>query len=79
VVSFRLKHAGYTAAVAAGLLAGAWLPMRTGGTQTARPAQTTAKADVNDVQHVDVSKKQAVAFKVLPAEPRSLRVLKNAV
>jgi membrane fusion protein, heavy metal efflux system len=81
VVAVRLKYAGYAAAAAAvaGLLTGAWLLLRTGDTQSAN-AETTAKADVNvEQQYVEVTEKQAVAFKVLPAEPRAFRVLKNAV
>jgi membrane fusion protein, heavy metal efflux system len=65
---------------AAGLLAGAWLLTRTGTTATAEPTQTTLKTDVNVEQHyVELTEKQATAFKVMPAEPRAFKVLKNAV
>ena len=80
--SFLPKHAGYAAAVAAvaGLLTGAWMLKRIGDTRPANATQTTAKADVNvEQQYVDVTEKQAEAFRVLPAEPRSFRVFKNAV
>jgi membrane fusion protein, heavy metal efflux system len=82
VASFRLRHAGYAAAAAAavGLLAGVWSLTRAGDVQPAKAAQATAKADVNvEQQYLDVTEKQAEAFKVLPAEPRAFRVLKNAV
>jgi membrane fusion protein, heavy metal efflux system len=81
VVAVRPKYAGYAAAAVAvaGLLTGAWLLLRTGDTRSAN-AEMTAKADVNvEQQYVDVTGKQAVAFRVLPAEPRAFRVLKNAV
>ena len=78
-MAVRLKYAGYAAAAVAGLLTAAWLLLRTGDTQSAN-AETTAKADVNvEQQYVEVTEKQAVAFKVLPAEPRAFRVLKNAI
>ena len=80
-VSFLPKHAGYTAAVVAvGLLTGAWMLMRVSDTRPASATQTTAKTDVNvEQQYVDITEKQAEAFRVLPAEPRAFRVLKNAV
>jgi membrane fusion protein, heavy metal efflux system len=79
---FRLKHSGYAVAAvaAAALLAGAWLLTRTGGTATAEPTRTAAKTDVNvERQYVELSERQATAFKALPAEPRAFRVVKNAV
>jgi cobalt-zinc-cadmium efflux system membrane fusion protein len=82
VGSFRLGRSGYAlaAVAAAGLLAGAWLLIRTGSTATAEPTQTAAKTDVNvEQQYVELSEKQAAAFKVKPAEPRAFRVHKNAV
>jgi membrane fusion protein, heavy metal efflux system len=82
VLSFRLTRPGYAAAVlvAVGLLAGAWLLARAGDSAPATPARTAAKADVNvEQQYVEVSEKQATAFKVLPAEPRPFSILKNAV
>jgi cobalt-zinc-cadmium efflux system membrane fusion protein len=78
---FRAKHAGSAAAAvaAAGLLVGAWLLMRTGDISSAR-AQATAKANVNvEQQYLDMTEKQAEGLKVLPAEPRAFRVVKNAV
>jgi membrane fusion protein, heavy metal efflux system len=82
VKPFRVRHAGYAAgAVAgAGLLAGAYLLMRAGEMSAAKAAEPTAKSDVLvDEQCVVLTEKQSQAFKVLPAEPRSFRVLKNAV
>jgi cobalt-zinc-cadmium efflux system membrane fusion protein len=81
VVSFRPKHAGYAAAVAAvGLLTGAWMLTRISDTRPAGATQTTAKTDVNvEQQYVEVTEKQSETFKVLAAEPRAFRVLKNAV
>jgi cobalt-zinc-cadmium efflux system membrane fusion protein len=66
--------------VAAGLVTGAWMLMRVGDSQPANATATTAKTDV-DVEHqyVDITEKQAEAFKVLPAEPRTFTVYKNAV
>jgi cobalt-zinc-cadmium efflux system membrane fusion protein len=82
VGSFRLGRSGYAlaAVAAAGLLAGAWLLIRTGSTATAEPTQTAAKTDVNvEQQYVELSEKQATAFKALPAEPHAFKVVKNAV
>jgi cobalt-zinc-cadmium efflux system membrane fusion protein len=81
VVSFRSRLAGYTAAVATvGLLTGAWMLTRIGDSRPASATQTTVKTDVNvDQQYVEVTEKQSQAFKVLAAEPRAFRVLKNAV
>ena len=46
----------------------------------AKAAEPAAKSDVDVAQQtVDVTEKQAGGFKVLPAEPRSFRVTKNAV
>lgn len=65
---------------ATGLLAVAWLLVRTGDPLPAKAAQTTAKPDVSvEQQYVDVTEKQVVAFKVMPAEPRAFNVVKNAV
>lgn len=82
VDSFRLGNSGYAvgAVAAAGVLAGAWLLMHAGSPATAEPTQATAKTDVNvEQQYVELSEKQAAAFKVLPAEPRAFKVVKNAV
>lgn len=79
-MSSRLKRAGYAAAAvtAAGLTA-AWL-LTHAGTSPAQSAPTQAKADVNvEQQYLDITEKQAAAFKVMPAEPRAFKVLKNAV
>jgi cobalt-zinc-cadmium efflux system membrane fusion protein len=80
-MSFRPRHASYAAvAVAAGLVAGAWMLMRVGDSQQANATEPTAKTDVNvEHQYVDITEKQAEAFKVLPAEPRAFTVYKNAV
>jgi cobalt-zinc-cadmium efflux system membrane fusion protein len=80
VMSSRLKRAGYAAAaVAAASLTGAWL-LTHAGPSPAQSAPTQAKADVNvEQQYLDITEKQAVAFKVMPAEPRAFKVLKNAV
>ena len=82
VGSFRLGRSGYAlaAAAAAGLLAGAWLLIRTGSPATAEPTQTAAKTGVNvEQQYVELSEKQATAFKALPAESHAFKVVKNAV
>lgn len=81
VVFLRPKLAGYAAAMATvGLLTGAWLLTHTGDTSPAKAAQTTAKPDVNvEQQSVEITEKQAAAFKVRPAEPRAFNVVKNAV
>jgi cobalt-zinc-cadmium efflux system membrane fusion protein len=79
VTSLRIKHAA-AAVSAIGLLTGAWLLMRTSEAPPARAAQTTANADVNvKEQYLEITEKQAEAFKVMPAEPRPFKVLKNAV
>ena len=79
-MSSRLKRAGYAAAaVAAAGLTGAWL-LTHAGPSPAQSAPTQAKADVNvEQQYLDITEKQAAAFKVMPAEPRAFKVLKNAV
>jgi membrane fusion protein, heavy metal efflux system len=82
VVSVRVRYAAYAAAATAvaGLLTGAWLLTRAGETPSVKPAETAEKADVNvEQQSVDITEKQAEAFKVLPVEPRAFRVHKNAV
>lgn len=82
MVSFRLKRAGYAASAiaATGLLTGAWSLTHNGETSIAKAAETPAKAAVNvERQYVDVTEKQAVAFKVRPAEQRTFKIVKNAV
>jgi membrane fusion protein, heavy metal efflux system len=62
------------------MLTGAWTLIRVGDSRPAGAPQTTAKTDVNvEHQSVEVTEKQSVTFKVLAAEPRAFRVLKNAV
>jgi cobalt-zinc-cadmium efflux system membrane fusion protein len=80
VMSSRLKRAGYAAAaVAAAGVTAAWL-LTHAGPSPARSAPTQAKADVNvEQQYLDITEKQAAAFKVMPAETRAFKVLKNAV
>ena len=78
----RIKKASaITAALGtAGLLAGLWLLARTGDMPRAKAAQTTTRTDVNVAQqYLDLTEKQAEAFKVLPATPRAFSILKNAV
>ena len=81
-MAFRIKQAGMAAGVAAiaAALVGAWLLTRSGDVHPAKAAEPAAKSDVDVAQQtVDVTEKQAGGFKVLPAEPRSFRVTKNAV
>ena len=78
----RTKFPGYAVAAlaGAGLLASAWLFMRPSDTPPGPVAAPAARTDVNvEEQYVDVTEKQAAAFNVSPAEPRTFRVLKNAV
>jgi len=81
MVSFSRKHAATAAVVVAvGLLTGAWMIFRVDDTRSANAAQTKLKSDVDvEQQYVDITEKQAQAFKVLPAQPRSFRTLKKAV
>ncbi|WP_248114411.1 efflux RND transporter periplasmic adaptor subunit [Bradyrhizobium sp. 2S1] len=86
-----MKHMGFAAMpVLAVLLAGAWLMTRADGVVSAKAAQRmaaqrvaaqeTAPQDVNvEQQYVALSDKQAASLKVLAAEQRSFRTLKNAV
>ncbi|OAE99055.1 efflux transporter periplasmic adaptor subunit [Bradyrhizobium centrolobii] len=53
---------------------------RTSEVRSARAAQPAAASEVDIArQAVDVTEKQADGFRILPAEPRSFRVMKNAV
>ncbi|WP_229170964.1 efflux RND transporter periplasmic adaptor subunit [Bradyrhizobium altum] len=80
-MSFRMKHMGFAAMpVLAALLAGAWLATRADGVVNAKAAQETAPQDVNvELQYVALSDKQAASLKIMAAEQRSFRTLKNAV
>ncbi|SEE53784.1 membrane fusion protein, cobalt-zinc-cadmium efflux system [Bradyrhizobium erythrophlei] len=80
-MSFRMKYMGFAAMpVLAALLAGAWLTTRADGVVNAKAAQETAPQDVNvEQQYVALSDKQAASLKVMAAEQRSFRTLKNAV
>ncbi|MGY3483023.1 cobalt-zinc-cadmium efflux system membrane fusion protein [Bradyrhizobium sp. USDA 4011] len=80
-MSFGMKYVGFAAMpVLAALLAGAWLTTRADGVVNAKAAQETAPQDVNvEQQYVALSDKQAASMKVMAAEQRSFRTLKNAV
>lgn len=80
-MSFRMKYAGFVALpVVAGLLAGAWLLVRTNGVESVKAAPSNTASDVNvDEQYVVLTDKQAESLKVIPAEQRSFKTLKNAV
>ncbi|UFX42676.1 efflux RND transporter periplasmic adaptor subunit [Bradyrhizobium sp. 41S5] len=80
-MSFRMKYMGFAAMpVLAALLAGAWLTTRADGVVNAKAAQETAPQDVNvEQQYVALSDKQTASLKVMAAEQRSFRTLKNAV
>ena len=80
-MSFRMKYMGFAAMpVLAAFLAGAWLTTRADGVVNAKAAQETAPQDVNvEQQYVALSDKQAASMKVMAAEQRSFRTLKNAV
>ncbi|TWC07475.1 cobalt-zinc-cadmium efflux system membrane fusion protein [Bradyrhizobium macuxiense] len=80
-MSFRMKFVGFAAMpVLAALLAGAWLTTRADGVVSAKAVQETAPQDVNvEQQYVALNDKQAASMKVMAAEQRSFRTLKNAV
>src|ERR1700756_5223275 len=82
VMAFRIKHAGFAASIAAAaiLVAGAWLLTRTSEVYSAKAAQPNADSD-DDVaqQTINITDKQADGFKILPAQPRAFRIMKNAV
>jgi membrane fusion protein, heavy metal efflux system len=82
VMAFRIKHAGFAASIAAAaiLVAGAWLLTRTSEVYSAKAAQPNADSDVDVAQQaINITDKQADGFKILPAEPRAFRIMKNAV
>ncbi|WP_244485217.1 efflux RND transporter periplasmic adaptor subunit [Bradyrhizobium tropiciagri] len=76
-----MRFMGFAAMpVLAALLAGAWLTTRADGIVSAKAVQETAPQDVNvEQQYVALNDKQAAAMKVMAAEQRSFRTLKNAV
>ncbi|MES5482610.1 efflux RND transporter periplasmic adaptor subunit [Bradyrhizobium sp. INPA03-11B] len=76
-----MKFMGFAAMpVLAALLAGAWLTTRADGVVSAKAVQETAPQDVNvEQQYVALNDKQAASMKVMAAEQRSFRTLKNAV
>ena len=82
-MAFRIKHAGMAASIAAmAAIAGtAWLLTHTGELRSAKAAAPPAAPSDVDVaqQTVDISEKQADGFKILAAESRNFRVVKNAV
>ncbi|WP_245350499.1 efflux RND transporter periplasmic adaptor subunit [Bradyrhizobium sp. UFLA03-84] len=76
-----MKFMGFAAMpVLAALLVGAWLTTRADGVVNAKAVQETATQDVNvEQQYVALNDKQAASMKIMAAEPRSFRTLKNAV
>ncbi len=80
-MSLRVKYIGFAAMpMLAALLAGGWFVMRADGVVSAKAAQEAAPQDVNvEQQYVALSDKQAASLKIMPAEQRSFRTLKNAV
>src|SRR5262245_18554783 len=81
MTAFR-KHAGFAASIAAAavVVAGGWLLTRTNDVRSAKADQPVANSDVDVAQQtVDITEKQADGFKILAAEPRAFRVVKNAV
>ena len=81
-MAFRIKHAGMTASIAvmAAIAGGAWFLTHTGEVRSAKAAQPTAESDVDIAQQtITMTDKQADAFKILAAEPRGFRVVKQAV
>ena len=82
-MAFRIKHAGMTAGIAAvaAIAGGAWLLTHPGELRSAKAAAPAAAVSDVDVaqQTVDITEKQADGFKILAAESRSFRVVKNAV
>ncbi|MGY4161176.1 cobalt-zinc-cadmium efflux system membrane fusion protein [Bradyrhizobium sp. USDA 4461] len=80
-MSFRMKYMGFAAMpMLALVIAGAWFVTRTDGVVSAKAAQETAPQDVNvEQQYVALNDKQAASVKIMAAEQRSFRTLKNAV
>jgi cobalt-zinc-cadmium efflux system membrane fusion protein len=81
VISIRIGHAGYiAAAVAASALSGAWIEMHSAVTPAADPAETTASIGIDAArQSLELSERQAADFKLVQAEARPFRTVKNAV
>ncbi|MGY3446310.1 cobalt-zinc-cadmium efflux system membrane fusion protein [Bradyrhizobium sp. USDA 4473] len=80
-MSFRMKYMGFAAMpMLALVIAGAWFVTRTDGVVSAKAAQETAPQDVNvEQQYVALNDKQAASVKIMAAEQRSFRTLKNTV
>jgi membrane fusion protein, heavy metal efflux system len=80
-MAFRIRYAGYVALPAlAAILAGGWLLTRNDGLDSAKAAPTNTIQDVNvEQQYVVLTDKQAANLKVMAAEQRAFRTLKNAV
>ncbi|MHC2437250.1 cobalt-zinc-cadmium efflux system membrane fusion protein [Bradyrhizobium sp. USDA 4451] len=78
-MSFRMKYMGFAAMLAL-VIVGAWFVTRTDGVVSAKAAQEKAPQDVNvEQQYVALNDKQAASVKIMAAEQRSFRTLKNAV
>lgn len=78
----RIKHAGMAASIAAVavLAGGAWLLTPTTELRSAKAAQPASSSDVDVAQQIiTMTDKQVDAFKILPAEARAFRVVKQAV
>lgn len=80
-MSSRMKYAGYVALpVLAAILAGGWFMTRPSGLESAKAAAPATAQDVNlEQQYVELNDKQAATMKVVDADQRSFRTLKNAV
>lgn len=81
-MTFRIKHIGMMASVAAvvAIAGAAWLLSPTNEVQSAKAAQPAESSDVDIAnQTITITDKQAGALKVLPAEARAFRVVKQAV
>lgn len=81
-MTFRIKHIGMMASVAAvvAIAGAAWLLSPAHEVQSAKAAQPaeSSKVDIAN-QTITITDKQAGALKVLPAEARAFRVVKQAV
>ncbi|WP_461347758.1 efflux RND transporter periplasmic adaptor subunit [Bradyrhizobium sp. USDA 4451] len=74
-----MKYMGFAAMLAL-VIVGAWFVTRTDGVVSAKAAQEKAPQDVNvEQQYVALNDKQAASVKIMAAEQRSFRTLKNAV
>ncbi|MFT4119952.1 efflux RND transporter periplasmic adaptor subunit [Bradyrhizobium sp.] len=81
-MAFRIKLAGITASIAAAsaIVAGVWVLTRANELGSAKAAQPAAVSDVDIAQQaINVTDKQADGFKIMPAEERAFRVVKQAV